>query len=220
MDFNKQWIRENIHLIEPGDQQIPKNLHMIWVGDKEMPDYVIPHLNKWKNLMPDWNIRLWGNDDIRADEFPEEIIVKINESTIGAQKSDIMRYFIIEKYGGFYVDTDTIPYRSLTPLTQMGFQLIVYHDNDLTWEYVINCVFGAIPHHPVLKRACELIHYAKLNTTDVHFQTGPHLWGKAIAGTSSCGKKYGLLYHSFFNNHDYFDGKYGSHTYARSWINN
>ena len=218
MDFNKDWIREKLHLITPHDVQIPKNLHIIWVGDNPMPDYVMPNIEQWKHFMPDWNVRLWTNYDINVHEFPEDIVEKINESTIGAQKADIMRYFIVEKYGGFYMDTDTTPYRSLTPLTQLGFDLIVYHDNSVTWEYLCNSPFGASPHHPVVQTACTMIRGVTLNTSDPHLHTGPHLWGKSIAITPFFGKKIGVLSHQFFDKFDYFDGKYGSHTYAASWV--
>jgi mannosyltransferase OCH1-like enzyme len=218
MDLSKDWIREKLHLITPDDVKIPKNLHIIWVGDAVMPMYALQNLEQWKHFMPDWSIRLWTNADINIHEFPEDIVAKINESKIGAQKADIMRYFIIEKYGGFYMDTDTIPYRSLTPLTQLGFELVVYHDNNVTWDYICNSPFGAKPHHPIVQTACNMIRNATLNTHDPHFQTGPYLWGRAIATTPYPEKKIAVLSSRFFDKFDYFDGKYGSHTYAASWV--
>jgi mannosyltransferase OCH1-like enzyme len=220
MDFSKEWISNNIHLIEPNTSQIPRLLHLIWVGDNELPSTVKENIQKWQYYMPDWTIQLWTNKDIETRHFTEEIISKIHEAIKPAQKADIMRYFIVEKYGGFYMDTDITPHRSLTPLTQLGFDLVLYHDNDLTWEYIINCAFGAIPHHPVLKRACDMIRCATLNTDDVHFKTGPSLWGRSVASVSIPGKKYALLSHRFFDKKPYFSGKYGTHTYAASWVNN
>lgn len=218
MDLSKDWIRQNIHLIEPHDVHIPKRLHLIWVGEKEVPKDVLQNVDQWKHFMPEWTIRLWKNEDIHIHEFPNDVIEKIHAATKPAQKADIMRYFIVEKYGGFYVDTDIVPYRSLTPLTQMGFDLVLYHDNQLTWEYIINCAFGAIPHHPVLQKACEIVRSATLNTSDVHMKTGPYVWGTAVASTPALNKKYALLSSRFFDQYDYFETKYGKHTYAASWV--
>jgi mannosyltransferase OCH1-like enzyme len=98
------------------DPIIPNLLHMIWVGEKEAPDYVGKHYDQWKTLMPEWTVRLWTNADLPEGEFPAAILPRIAEAKKGAQKADIMRYFIVYKYGGVYMDADVVPHRSLDPV--------------------------------------------------------------------------------------------------------
>jgi mannosyltransferase OCH1-like enzyme len=195
---------------------IPKLLHIIWVGDKDIPADVNKNISKWRELMPDWNIRIWRNEDINENEFPDCIVDKINLSTKFAQKADIMRYHIIEKYGGIYVDTDNVPHRSLNDILSLGSDIVLWHDNIVTWKYISISFIAAVPHHPILQVACELCKTAEINTADVHLKTGPHLLGTAVSivGDKSCL----ILSPRFFDQYSVFAEKFASHTYAASWV--
>jgi mannosyltransferase OCH1-like enzyme len=220
MDTKIPWINNSMRLIKSCPPvTIPLKFHMIWVGDKDIPEYAIVNFLNWKKMMPHWEERLWTNKDINLNEFSQEVIDKINQAKYGAQKADIMRYYILEKYGGFYIDMDTTALRPLDPLVYIGDELILYHDNDLTWEYIINNFIGTIPHHPVLKEACRMVINTELNTEDVHMKTGPFLWGHAVSQVPpESGKKYTLLDSTFFSKFIEYDQKFGIHQYARSWL--
>jgi mannosyltransferase OCH1-like enzyme len=220
MDLTKPWIRDNLQLIEKSPPpKIPLKLHMIWVGNNPVPDHVIKNYSDWKKLMPHWEFRLWSNDDINLNEFSQEVIEKVHQANKGAQKADIMRYFIIEKYGGFYLDSDIVPIRSLDSLVYMNNDLVLYHDNHVTWNYIINCFFGASPNHPLLKEACKRVMNAELNTSDVHMKTGPFLWGTVISEVNpEYGKRYLVLDSPFFSNFYNPPDKFGTHKYAASWV--
>ena len=221
MDTNVPWINNSMKLITSvPPNTIPLKFHMIWVGTKDIPEYALMNFLNWKKIMPHWEERLWTNKDININEFSQEVIDKINKANSGSQKADIMRYFIIEKYGGFYIDMDTIPLRTLDPLVYMGEDVILYHDNSLTWQYMCNSPIGAMPHHPLLKEACKRVMNAEINTADVHMTTGPLLWGTIIAETPpNNGKKYAMLNCKFFSKFLEYDQKFGIHTYAASWKN-
>jgi mannosyltransferase OCH1-like enzyme len=210
-----------------GDPVIPRILHMIWVGDAARPAYVDQYIQQWKTLMPTWQIRLWTNTDISEDEFPATIVAKLNACEKGAQKADIMRYFIIHKYGGVYLDTDVIPYRSLDPLIEWGKPVILCHDLPLTWQYISVGFFAAIPSAPLFEYACRLCETATINTPDVHMHTGPRLLGEAVWNTKEPMQLLHCYY--FYRNqvgqeqlngsivtHD-FTGRFGSHFYAKMW---
>ena len=207
---------------------IPPLLHMIWVGDRPAPTYAIDALEKWKHLMPEWTVRMWGNDDITEEHFPISIIHKIHAATKGAQKADIMRYFIIEKYGGVYVDSDIIPHKSLEPIRHLGTRLVVCHDLPITWNYISIGFFAAAPHHPVFMNACCLCHSATINTGDLHMHTGPRLFGQAIANVLTMPAV--LLEAQFFYRNKVgdlqpnstrctvdFEERFGTHWYAKEW---
>jgi mannosyltransferase OCH1-like enzyme len=218
MDLSIPWIRDNIQLIsEIPISKIPLKFHLIWIGDNPLPEYGKQNYEAWKRLMPHWEGKLWTNEDVQ--EFPEEVISKINQAEKGAQKADILRYYIIEKYGGFYIDTDIVPIRALDPLLYLGNDIVLYHDNSLTWPYIINNFFGACPHHPVLQETCKRVLCVELNTPDVNFKTGPFLWGTVVCEVPPpYGKRYALLNYPFFSNFHNPPDKFGTHTYAKTWV--
>lgn len=208
---------------------IPRLLHLVWVGPNPMPDFMVRNLDMWKKLMPTWTFRLWTNNDIHNGEFPDNILVRIHESNTGVQKCDIMKYFIVEKYGGIYMDADVTPAASLEPIIQLNKKLVLCHDIDVTWGYMSVGFFAAVPHHPVLQRACKDLYVAPLNTGEPHFHTGPGVMGRAFWDTPPTDEKYALLpYKFFYYNTDRpadenfpgskeFPGKFGTHEYARMW---
>lgn len=220
MNTSIAWIQNNVKLIKNIPiATIPMKFHMIWVGDTLVPEYAIQNFLGWAKLMPHWEPFFWKNDSLTTDNFSQEVLDKVNEAKKGAQKADILRYYIIEKYGGFYIDTDTVPIRSLDPLIYLDSNLVLYHDNDLTWEYICNSPFGAIPHHPVVKEACKRVLQAQLNTEDIHFKTGPGMWGTVISEIApSDGTKYSILHYTLFSNFHNPPDKLGTHTYAASWV--
>ncbi len=206
----------------PNQSQIPKKLHMIWLNSTTDPiprrDYVDQNLQKWKDLMPDWEIKLWTDDNLSECNLSSQALEKINQADKGVQKADIARYFIIEKYGGFYVDADMLPYRSLEGLLSLDqHQLILCHDLEITWQYIINAFFGGVPHHPVLQKACELVLNATLNTWDIHLKTGPQILGQAVYVTPIDNPKHLLIPTQCFYHNDNYPYRFAKHLYAKEW---
>ena len=210
------FVPENFKYVESDSSKIPRILHLIWVGENSAPESLQTYLTKWRALMPKWTVRLWTNNDI--NEFPEEVVGLINTAKKGAQKADIMRYFIIEKYGGVYMDADVIPNLSLEPLITNfhNANLIICHDIPLTWEYISIGFFAAVPGHPVLKAACSMCFNVELNTQDIHMKTGPALFGRAVAQTKMSELIYLLPSIAFYYNMN-IEGRFGTHTYAKMW---
>ena len=201
---------------------IPKLLHLIWVGPNDRPLTMTSYINSWQALMPTWTVRLWTNADVTETEFPEAFSVLCKANT-GVQKADIMRYFIIRKYGGFYIDADVEPHKSLEPLVMHD--IVVCHDLEITWPYVASAFFGAVPDHPVLSKCCDLVARATLNTNEPHMHTGPRLFGEAVISYDA----FVLPIQSFYRNKTGqtwidglpvtcdFDDRFGSHLYAKQW---
>lgn len=197
---------------------IPRILHLIWIGNKEQPDYLMEHLSKWKILMPNWQIILWTNSDLIEEKFPSNILDLLNKVNSGAQKADILRYFIVEKYGGVYLDLDIVPNKSLEPIIKQlsNTSLVICHDLEITWKYVINAFFAAVPNHPVLKTACYICeNNLVINTEDIHMHSGPRLFGECI----SLNQKSDIIClpsNLFYHNLNY-DNRFGMHLYAKNW---
>lgn len=210
---------------------IPKLLHLIWVGPNHAPESLDVYIKQWRELMPEWTIRLWGNDDINCNEFEESALQLINTANTGVQKADIMRYFIIKKYGGVYMDADVEPHKSLDAILYLPHDVILCHDLEFKWAYISIGFFAAIPNHPLLETCCRLLCVAELNVGSPHLHTGPRIMGRAIFETKlNDFVKYGLLpIQAFYRNKkgqewincelvkEDYDNRFGSHTYSKLW---
>ena len=208
----------NVNEQQLSNNDIPRILHIIWVGDRKPPGYALENIEKWKQIMPHWKIIFWTNNDITTKHFPLNIIYLLDKVIKGSQKADIMGYYIMEKYGGVYVDTDVTPHHSLEPLiTQVpDAEAILCHDLDLTWPYISTGFFAAIPNHPVFKSAAEMCNHVTINTEDLHMTAGPRLLGRAVESTKFPTKTVLLPTKMFYRNLDY-DGRLGNHFYAKEW---
>jgi mannosyltransferase OCH1-like enzyme len=209
------WIQNHI---QPRTQHIPRILHLVWVGKSNQPDYLIKHISKWNELMPHWTVRLWTNGDLTDSEFDKDVLEKINAADKGTQKADILKYYVVWKYGGIYVDADVEPTRCLDPIIYMS-DLVICHHNEVSWEYIGVGFFAASPHHPVLKKAVDICLEAQLNTDSPHMTTGPHAFGRAVSLVPPPSMKYMLLEIDCFYwpEGGMTPNRFGSHFFAHSW---
>jgi mannosyltransferase OCH1-like enzyme len=207
----------NSLLNETTENNIPRIAHLIWVGDNPRPNYFDSNVNKWRELMPLWQIRVWTNADITLEHFPEKVIELLSKVQKGAQKADIMRYFIMEKYGGVYLDSDVTPHTSLESLKTKipDAQAVLCHDIPLTWQYISIGFFAAVPNHPLFKLTTELVFQSTINTEDLHMHTGPRLLGEAVYQLS--GHKIVLLPSLYFYHNVNYNERFGHHFYAKEW---
>lgn len=195
---------------------IPRKLHVIWLGEVEPPDYCKQYVERWSSLMPNWEIKLWRDHD--AARFGDDVQKKISSAVKGAQKADILRAFVVESEGGFYVDADVEPCRSLEPLVQLQEPLLLCHDLPLTWEYMSSGFLGAAPHHPLIQFFCHHLLSSTLNTKDIHMQTGPRALGHAIRhAPNPTGRKYYMLPSRAFYFNEHTPDAFGRHKYANTW---
>ena len=83
---------------------IPKKIHQIWLGKEGVPKKSIKWMNSWKEFNPDWEYKLWNEENIKDLKVSDYDVYskKINPG----YRSDILRYIILNKFGGLYADTD------------------------------------------------------------------------------------------------------------------
>jgi hypothetical protein len=95
--------------------QIPKIIHQIWVGDKEMPDHCKQFVQEMRDLHPDWEHKLWGNE-IFTEVYPDDPFLnnyrKNPELYKWAFISDRIRCLLLRDHGGIYCDVDARPVKS------------------------------------------------------------------------------------------------------------
>lgn len=95
---------------------IPKIIHYIWIGKNPLPKEMQECLDSWKRYMPEYELKCW--DDSTLGEFSNVFMNEALEEHKFAFASDVIRLYVIYKYGGIYMDTDVMVYKSFNPLLE------------------------------------------------------------------------------------------------------
>ena len=83
---------------------IPKIIHYCWFGRGQMPQMALDCIASWHKYMPDWEYRLWNEDnfDVNCNRYVREAY----EAGKFAFVSDYVRLIALRDFGGLYLDTD------------------------------------------------------------------------------------------------------------------
>ena len=157
------------------DCAIPKIVHFIWLGCK-LPEKYEGILQGWKDNNPEFEVWLW--DDEKVETFlPQMINRELYEKTDSfGHKSDMLRYEILKRYGGLYVDVDFLCNGNFS------------HAHDKYCFYAGIClespvqlnngIMASMPNHPILDICIDQMRLDNpwniaCPHTLVLFQTGP-----------------------------------------------
>uniref|UniRef100_K3WJQ7 Alpha 1,4-glycosyltransferase domain-containing protein n=1 Tax=Globisporangium ultimum (strain ATCC 200006 / CBS 805.95 / DAOM BR144) TaxID=431595 RepID=K3WJQ7_GLOUD len=121
-----------------GSSEIPHVIHQIWLGPHPIPVDCLAWMQTWKRLHPAWEYKAFDT----ATNFGE--------------KSDILRYEILEKYGGVYADVDVACVQAFDPLLK-AFSFIAGMANTGNVE-ISNSVMLSTAHHAILRQLIDTIH--------------------------------------------------------------
>lgn len=93
---------------------IPKKIHYCWFGRGEMPQAAKDCMASWKKYMPDWEYKLWNEDnfDVHCNAYCSEAYKAGKYAFV----SDVARLKALHDDGGLYLDTDVEVFRSFEPL--------------------------------------------------------------------------------------------------------
>lgn len=156
---------------------ITKKIHQIWVGPNPIPEKSVAFIAKIRELHPDYEYRLWVDSDLVEENFVN--LQYIQATPIYAQKADIMRYEILYRYGGVYLDIDFEIIRPLTPL--LTAPLVVCNEDENIDQYMTNAFIYAHPGLPALQRCVEMIKTCPLGgQVCVATATGPRYFRKHL----------------------------------------
>src|SRR5262249_49729721 len=91
---------------------IPKKLHLVWVGDAhKRPGRCI---ESWRQNHLNWAFKLWTDNDLyRVDWINAAHMRTFAEARHWSAVADLMRYEILYREGGVYVDADSFSLRPL-----------------------------------------------------------------------------------------------------------
>ena len=178
---------------------IPRIIHHVWFGNPLSQDDKDLRLT-WERQHPEWRFVLWTDrpdNDPRAvvvqtwqelqsvlEQTDERYIVVdvvglvfdnrafFDSSRNYGEKSDIIKYEIVYRMGGVYIDCD---FECLKPLDALHSCYDFYtgiQPLDTNYTQLGAALFAARPGHPILKHAIQTISYSR-NFTQIVVRTGP-----------------------------------------------
>lgn len=98
---------------------IPKIIHFCWLSDDPYPQEIQRCLDSWKKILPDYEIWKWDRKrfDINSVPWTKEAF----ESKKYAFAADYIRLYALYNYGGIYLDSDVLMYKSFNPLLNLPY---------------------------------------------------------------------------------------------------
>ena len=93
---------------------IPKTIHYCWFGYGEMPELAQECIASWHNYMPDWEYKLWNEDNFDVAQIP--YAKEAYEAKKYAFVSDYVRLWALYNEGGLYLDVDFRVYKPFDEL--------------------------------------------------------------------------------------------------------
>jgi inositol phosphorylceramide mannosyltransferase catalytic subunit len=120
---------------------IPKVIHRIWLGPKPIPEESEGYWQRFSELHPGWELRTWTDNDYSWLANQE----LFESARTWTSRSDVLRFELLARYGGVYVDVDIEPLRSLEPL--LGHGAFAGWEDD---QAICGAVMGAEPAHPAV----------------------------------------------------------------------
>lgn len=146
---------------EPSDdrEKIPKIIFQTWKSHHEMP----ANYRYWRGSFllnnPDFRCFLWDDADNRKfikEKFPW-FLDRYNSYAREIFRADIIRFFFLYVYGGFYADMDSECLRPLEAMRGMGDVLVGRMGSDNDFEHSIpNAIMASRPKQAIWLLAVAL----------------------------------------------------------------
>mmetsp|Transcript_80169 Transcript_80169/g.248823 ORF Transcript_80169/g.248823 Transcript_80169/m.248823 type:complete len:308 (-) Transcript_80169:52-975(-) len=180
----------------PPDVRIPKLVHQTYKS-ATLPPRLEAYRSSWKRLLPDWEHRLWLDEDNRAlvrDHYPWFLATYDSyDQTI--KRVDAARLFMMHRHGGVYADTDVEAVRDPSPLFSGRHDLLFFAQSPIrcgraarvqvpqtqsTVGAIPNALMASVPGHPFwLYLAMKLVSARREGL--VMWATGPSRLTEALA---------------------------------------
>jgi hypothetical protein len=135
-------------------KMIPKIFHLTAKSKDNLPASFQKNIARIKDLYPDYEIRIYDDDDIKAlikKEMPEYYENTILKMPSFIMVVDTVRYLWMRLYGGIYCDMDVF-FRSRFAFEDGAIFIErewTYPEDVSITQSVHNCLFASVPGHPV-----------------------------------------------------------------------
>ncbi len=196
--------------------RIPRVFHRIWLGGLAMPREFVQFGESWLAHHPGWSMYTW------TDEFAAHLCHSdtLRRSKAKSGKANVLRYEILRRYGGVYVDTDFECLKNIEPILQDVSCFVGLQGP----EVANNAIIGAVPGHPFLQDLVDNIP-ARVKALAGGLsikQSGPYYLTERLQyhrGVTVFPPWvfYPYQWHERWRRHERFPSAYGVHHWALSW---
>lgn len=200
---------------------IPKIFHRIWLGYSCMPNEFVQFGASWMKHHPGWDLMNWYN-------FAPELLASFQNASLlprcrnHAQAADVLRYELLWRYGGVYLDTDFECQKNIEPLLADATFVGAGEKPDMLSAGFI----AAEPQHPLIG-ACRDLIATQIDSPRLQAHTtGPGMitavWQrfKGQPGIVAYGPEFFYPYKwtEKHRRHESFPDAYAVHHWAGSWL--
>ncbi len=153
---------------------IPKVFHWIWPGQDPLRSEVERLRETWMRHHSGWEFRVWRDTDLTWLRNYRLFA----RSTSYAQKADIARYEVVERFGGVYLDTDMECLRPIDGLIE-GLDFFGAREPG---GPVCPSIFGASAGHPLLRQTIAGLSTSALiwRSSGIATQTSPGYFTRIV----------------------------------------
>ena len=112
---------------------IPKIIHLCWLSGDPYPAEIQKCLDTWKKYLPDYEVCVWDTKrfDINSTIWTKQAF----EAKKYAFAADYIRLFALYNYGGIYLDSDVLVYKSFDQLLSLPY--FIGHDQIRAFEAAV-----------------------------------------------------------------------------------
>lgn len=160
---------------------IPKIIHQTWYK-KDLPTPIQVSIDNMMRLNKDYDYYLYDDIEMKNfvhDNYDEKIIKAFDSIEIGAMKADLWRYLVLYKFGGVYLDIDSLIFADLSNLITDDRAIITREGN---FNLFVQWMLIFPKNHPLLKICIEKCVDNIMGSTkqDVTKMTGPNVFSDSI----------------------------------------
>lgn len=208
---------------------IPKIIHLCWLSGDSYPPLIQKCIESWKKYLPDYEIWVW--DTKRFDVNSVLWTKQAFEAKKYAFAADYIRLYALYHFGGIYLDSDVLVYKSFDDLLKLPY--FIGEDYIHLFEPAI---IGCEPNTPWIGRVMERYRDRPFIMEDGAYdmKTLPLVFRQELAASYIFNKIEAIKEFSydnglinifrcdFFNGRDYigavkFPNSYCSHCFNGSW---
>ncbi|MEX0909951.1 MAG: glycosyltransferase [Candidatus Paceibacterota bacterium] len=146
-------------------ETIPKTLHYVWVGPNQMGGLQKRCTESWKKHLPSYEIKLWNEKNLPMEVVNHPYVKAMYQKGKWAFVSDYIRFWVLEREGGIYLDTDTEVLKSFDDLLEHNVFFGKTKDG-VTAAGVI----GAVAHHRCVQ---DILAVYDADTEYSNYRTSP-----------------------------------------------
>lgn len=136
---------------------IPKIIHYTWFSHDEMPEKIKRCMASWKRVLPDYEIKHWGMEEIQ--NIDSDFLREALDAHMWAYAADFVRLWAVYHEGGIYLDTDVEVYKSFDNLLNekgfIGRESSIHEFNEGVIQTLSSHCFGAEKENLFIKRCLD-----------------------------------------------------------------